>query len=322
MTVFGLTKHSLVAGTTPLEFASRLSEQVGVEIWFKRDDLTGRGLGGNKVRTLEFLLGDAVENRCDSLVTGAGPQSNWAMLAALTAIAAGMEAHLTYYGTARKATGNLLLARSAGAHIHFTGSSLRESVDAAMLATARSLKEAGRRPYVVPRGGAMPVGCLGYASASQELHEQALEAGIYPHELWLPTGSCGTQAGLLAGTHWLGWEVKIVGVTVSRSTAECVTRISDLAAGTLALLGVPEPQHPRINVVTGYIGPGYGLPSPAGLAAAALVAKTEGIFLDPVFGGKAMAALIEGARSGTVRGPVVFLVTGGAPTLFAEGTDL
>ncbi len=315
-----LPRVELCTVPTPLRPAPRLSEVLGVEIWFKRDDLTGFGLGGNKVRALEYLLGDALRRGCDCLVTGAGPQSNWAMLAALAARQCGLEAHLVCYGQPVPATGNLLLAELAGAQITFTGNPDRTSVDAGSATLADKLRRAGRTPCSLPRGGATPVGALGYARASLELAEQLLAADLRPRQLWLATGSGGTQAGLLAGVRWLRLPYDVVGVAVSRTVADCVQQVGELAAGVGALLGTCAHDNGDVTVIDGFLGPGYGVPSSAGKEAARLVAQAEGMFLDPVFGAKAMAALMS-ASGGVVEhqsvvGPVVFLLTGGAPTLF------
>ncbi|MGH3823376.1 MAG: 1-aminocyclopropane-1-carboxylate deaminase/D-cysteine desulfhydrase [Pseudonocardiaceae bacterium] len=311
---------ALAVVPTPLRPAPRLSEALGVEIWFKRDDLTGFGLGGNKVRALEYLLGDALRQGCDCLVTGAGPQSNWAMLAALAARRCGLDAHLVCYGQPVPAAGNLLLARLAGAQVTFTGNPDRASADASSVTLADELRRAGRTPCVLPRGGATPVGALGYARASLELAEQLFAAGLRPRQLWLATGSGGTQAGLLAGARWLRLPYDVVGVTVSRTVAECVHQVSELTAGVAGLFGTYAHDDGDVTVLGGFLGPGYGIPSTGGTDAARLVARAEGVFLDPVFGAKAMAALMSAARDGTnnydVAGPVVFLVTGGVPTLF------
>lgn len=310
--LWDLPRVELATAPTPLRPAPGLSGAVGVEIWFKRDDLTGLGLGGNKVRALEYLLGEALHRGCDCLVTGSGPQSNWAMLAALAARRCGLDAHLVYYGQAVPPTGNLLLAQLAGAHVTFTGNPDRTSVDVGSAALADELRRAGRRPCVLPRGGATAVGALGYARASLELAEQLSITGLRPRQLWLATGSGGTQAGLLAGARWLRPPYDVVGVTVSRPVPECVRQVSDLAAAAAGLFGTCVHDDGDITVLGGFIGPGYGIPSAAGMDAARLVAHAEGVFLDPVFGAKAMAALIDH----NVAGPVVFLVTGGAPTLF------
>ncbi|HZX08229.1 1-aminocyclopropane-1-carboxylate deaminase/D-cysteine desulfhydrase [Kribbella sp.] len=310
-----LPRVPLVLGSTPLVPAPRLSAELGVEVWFKRDDLTGQGLGGNKVRGLEYLLGDAIAQGCDSFVTGAGPQSNWAMLAALAARRCGLSPYLVFYGQPVHASGNLLLSTLTGAEIRYTGELDRASVDGAIDKLGAALIADGHRPYVVPRGGATPLGCAGYVRASLELAGQLMAADLGPTRLWLATGSCGTQAGLVAGSRWLQTSYDVVGVSVSRPVAECADRITALARGVADLLELPHAD--QVTVLDGYLGPGYGLPSPAGDAATRLVARTEGVFLDPVFGAKAMAALVDAARSASIEGPVVFLVSGGAPTLFA-----
>jgi len=313
----GLPRVNLVLAPTPLHPAPRLSRELGVEILLKRDDLTGAGLGGNKLRGLEFLIADALARGCDSLVTGAGPQSNWTMLAALACLRYGIEPHIVCYGsTPQRDEGNLRLHRWLGVDVRFTGVADRSSVDAGIAAASDRLRAAGRRPYPVPRGGATPLGALGYLRASRELAAQLAAGGRPPAALWLATGSGGTHAGLVAGAAGTGAACQVVGVTVSRPAAECRSRVRELAAAAAELGGVDgvlgEPE-----VRDGWIGPGYGIPSPVGQDAARLVAVTEGVFLDPVYTAKAMAALIAECRAGRVRGPVISLVTGGAPTLFA-----
>jgi D-cysteine desulfhydrase len=322
----------LVVGPTPLHLAPRLSRELGVPLLFKRDDLIGRGLGGNKLRGLEYILADALGQGCDCLVTGAGPQSNWTMLAALSCLRSQIEPHVVCYGTDAASEGNMRLHRWLGVDVRFTGSPDRSSVDAGIEAAGAELRAGGRRPYLVPRGGATPLGALGYVRASTELAAQLAALGEQPAGLWLATGSCGTQAGLQAGAALTGAPYRVRGVTVSRPVSECLDRVRTLAADAAALAtgerttgesdaeesatgegaAISEPE-----VLGGWIGPGYGVPSAEGQAAARLVARAEGVFLDPVFGAKAMAALIAECRAGRVRGPQIFLVSGGAPTLFA-----
>jgi D-cysteine desulfhydrase len=311
---------------TPLHAAPRLSGALGVEVWFKRDDLCGLGLGGNKVRMLEYLLGDALAQGCDCLVTGAGPQSNWAMLAALAARRCGLDPFLVFYGDSVQPAGNLLLDNLIGANIRFTGDPAKSSVDTGIDVVAGELRQAGRRPCVLPRGGATALGAAGYVRGGLELAGQLIDTGLAANRLWLATGSCGTQAGLVAAARWLRSAHRVVGVSVSRPVPECRRRIAAIAANTAELLGLPTVNGTAtvvgtadVEVLDGYLGPGYGLASPEGALAAELVAHTEGVFLDPVFGAKAMAALLDAARSGELDGPVIFLVTGGAPTLFAMG---
>lgn len=324
---------------TPLHLAPRLSDELGVPVWLKRDDLTGIGLGGNKVRALEYLLADVLAQDCDCLVTGAGVQSNWTMLAALTATRYGLDPFVVCYGDPVPDRGNLLLHRQIGTTISFTGNPDRSSVDAAMEVLAAGLRENGRRPYVVPRGGATAVGALGYLRASFELSAQMASLTDPPTALWLAAGSGGTCAGLAAGAALQPASCQIVGVTVSRPVDEITDQVRRLATGACDLIGAPAyqarqhtevgdglvPAHKGTSVMPvdirgGWIGPGYGLPSAAGEATAELLAKTESLFLDPVFGAKAMAALIDACRSGEVTRPVAFLVSGGAPTLFTGST--
>jgi D-cysteine desulfhydrase len=301
---------------TPLQRAPRLSEALGVEVLVKRDDLTGLGLGGNKVRILEPLLGEALEAGADVVLTAGGAQSNHAALTALAAARLGLEAHLVRYGPERPVAheGNAALSALAGARVTWTGDPDRSSVDPALERLADELRARGRTPYVVPRGGATALGASAYVRASLELALQLDELGVMPTRVVVATGSCGTQAGLVAGALALGARHRVVGVTVSRPREECLRRVRTLAADCLALLGVDAPE-PEPEVLDGYIGPGYGRPSEGGRSAATLAARTEGLVLDPVFTAKAMAALVE--RAGEDGGPVVFWHTGGGATAVA-----
>ncbi|MFM9134333.1 MAG: 1-aminocyclopropane-1-carboxylate deaminase/D-cysteine desulfhydrase [bacterium] len=318
----GVPRVPLAVTPTPLRPAPRLSEELGAEIWFKRDDLLGLGLGGNKARPLEFLMGDALAQGCDVLVTGSGSQSNWSLLASLAARRCGLEAVVCLYGDPPpEARGNLALHRLVGSRLVWTGDPSRESVDLRIAEIAAELESAGRHPYVVPRGGATPLGSLGYLLGSREIAEQCAAAGIADPTVWLATGSCGTQAGLVAGVGG-GILPRVIGVTVSRPVDECRERVLRLAVGAADLAGIAPPAHGNVEVVDGYLGPGYGYASPEGAAAAELALRTEGVFLDPPFCAKAMAALVDAAREGALTGPTVFLVSGGAPTLFVQDGPL
>lgn len=314
-----LPRELFMAAPTPLQLARRLSEVLGVEVWFKREDLSGLGFGGNKTRVLEYPLGEALARGCDCLITGGGPQSNWAMLAAVAARRSGLDPYLVYYGSATPATGNHHLAKLIDADIRFTDDPERASVDTTIDELTATLRTAGRRPYVLPRGGATALGAAGYVAASLELAAQLQAERVTPDSVWLATGSCTSQAGLLAGARWLHAPYAVTGIAVSRPLGECVTIVADLAEQVADLLGIPAGDDPRdVNVLDGYHGPGYGRRSVEGDAAARLVAKTEGIFLDPIFAAKAMAALLDQVRDGQRVGPVIFLATGGAPTVFID----
>jgi D-cysteine desulfhydrase len=312
----GRRRVSLVLEPTPLHPAPQLSRELGVPILLKRDDLTGLGLGGNKLRGLEYILADLREQGCECLVTGAGPQSNWTLLAALACLRCQVEPHIVCYGEGAPGEGNMRLHRWLGTDLRFTGDQDRTSVDDAMAAVGAELRARGRCPYLVPRGGATPLGALGYVRASAELAAQLAALGEQPAAVWLATGSGGTQAGLVAGAALAGASYRVRGVAVSRPADETRDRVRSLAAGAAALAGGARARIAAPDVLGGWIGPGYGVPSPEGQQAARLVAVTEGVFLDGTFGAKAMAALIAECRAGRVRGTQVFLVGGGAPTLF------
>ncbi len=313
-----LPRVRLATLPTPLQRAPRLSEALGVEVLVKRDDLTGLGLGGNKVRILEPLLGDALAKGADVVLTAGGAQSNHAALTALAAARLGLEARLVRYGPERPVAheGNAALSALAGAHVVWTGDPDRASVDPALEALADELRAQGRVPYVVPRGGATALGATAYVRASLELSVQLDELGVAPARMVVATGSCGTQAGLVAGALLLGARHRVVGVTVSRPREECLARVQAIAADCARLLGADLPVG-EPEILDGYTGPGYGRPSEAGDEAAKLAARTEGLVLDPVFTAKAMAALVETARED--EGPVVFWHTGGGATAVAGG---
>ena len=242
------------------------------------------------------------------------------MLAALACLRYRIEPHVVCYGAAAVSEGNMRLLRWLGIDVRFTGdrdgprwtqASRRSRPNCAPRADARMRSRAAAR-----RRSAHSV----YVRASVELAAQLDALGERPSALWLPTGSCGTQAGLVARAAMTVKPYQVIGVTVSRPVAESRARVRELAAGAAALAGI-DALLATPTVLGGWIGPRYGLPSAAGRAAARLVAAAEGVFLDPVFGAKAMAALIAECRSGRARGTQVFLVSGGAPTLFAGSPD-
>lgn len=327
MKLAALPRVSLATLPTPLHYAERLSVALGgPQIWFKRDDLTGFGMGGNKIRKLEFLAADALAQGADTLVTGAGPQSNHVRATMAVAARLGLKGVAVFHGSRPPETqGNLLLDELFGAEIIFTNNPDRSQLDARIEAEAERLRQEGRRPYVIGRGGASSLGSSGYVAASLELLTQLVEQNLQLDYLICATGSCGTQTGLLVGAAWLQPGYQILGVTVSRPRQECLIRIEKLAQETISLLDLNLSVSPaEIKVNDDYIGPGYGIPTPACVEAIRLVAQTEGIMLDPVYSGKAMAGLIDLIRRGEInqQHKVLFLHTGGAPSLFAYQTAL
>jgi D-cysteine desulfhydrase family pyridoxal phosphate-dependent enzyme len=293
---------------TPLDEAPRLSAELGVRVLVKRDDQTGLALGGNKARKLDYLLRDAVERGCDTLVTAGGAQSNFARMTAAAAARCGMACHLVLGGSEpAHFSGNLVLDRLFGAELHFAGTEDWSVLEAEV---KRIAAEAGPRAYAMPIGGATPVGALAYVAAADELLGQMERP---PDWLVVADGSGGTHAGLLAG---LPASTKILGIDVSRPPVPLAVSVPKLAAKTAALAGRPAPVGEVI--IADHCGPKYASITAECQEAVRLAAHTEGLVLDPVYTGKAMAGLIAAARAGTIGGTVVFLHTGGAVALFAD----
>jgi D-cysteine desulfhydrase len=318
-----LPRLPLSAGTTPLHPAPRLASALGLtELWLKRDDLIGFGLGGNKIRGLEWIVADALSQGADTLVTGAGPLSNHVRATAAAAASQGLACTAVYWGRPpRRVQGNLQLTELLGARVVFTGDADRASVDAALETEADRIRAGGERPYVIPRGGACPLGVLGHVAAVREFLEQTTAFGCRPDVVFLAVGSGGTLAGWLLGSRLFGAPWRVEGVTISRPLAEITAQVLSLAAATAARFGLDAAVSARDVVIhDGFIGPGYGIPSPEGDAAIALAARREGVFLDPTYTGKAFAALMHLAEAGHFRGDraVAFIHTGGSPTLFVD----
>jgi D-cysteine desulfhydrase len=315
-----LPRAKLAVLPTPLLPLRRLSSQLGLEIWIKRDDLTGLGTGGNKARKLDFLTGQATAEGADVLVTGGGPGSNHTQLTAAAAARLGFGCVLICYGSAPKPEPiNLTLARRMGAEVVFTDNPDRASVDHEMINVCGALTSEGRRPYCIPRGGASPIGCIGYVEAAFELQEQLGQHGLTPSHVFLATGSCGTHAGLLLGSMLAGSGHSVIGVTVSRPLPECADRIRSLISACAKELEVGNSfSQPDVSLIDN-IGPGYGQASPEGDQAALLAARTEGLLLDPVYTAKAFAAMLAEVSAGRVNGPAIFLHTGGLGGLIPSG---
>jgi len=312
-------RFPLAALPTPLERAERLERALGgPPIYVKRDDLTGFAVAGNKARKLEFLVADALSGRCDVLVTGGGPGSNHCQATAAATRVAGLACVLVLYGEEpAEEHPNLRLARAFGADVRFTKDPERRSVDPALEEAANELRAAGRAPYVIPRGGASALGAVGYALAADELAEQLVASRVEPGVVVVAAGSCGTQAGLVAGTVGGGHPWRVVGAAVSRPIDECRKRVLDLARGCASILGTRQAAEDDVDVRDAR-GPGYGLPSPEGVAAARLAAGTEGLLLDPVFTAKAFAVLVSMVQGG-LDAPAVFVHTGGLASALSEG---
>lgn len=293
---------------TPLQRVAALERAVECPpLYVKRDDLTGFAFGGNKVRALEYVVGAALADGCDVLITGGGPSSAHCMTAAMAARVVGMACVLVCYGEPPdRQPAALAMALTAGARVRFTGDDDRTSVDHQLEVVAADERASGRHPAVVPRGGATASGSLAYAAAVAEVSTQLSQLDVEPDLFLLAAGSCGTQAGLVAGTIATGASWRVVGATVSRPVDECAERVTALATACTQRLGVRPPAAHEVIVVDAR-GPGFGEPSAAGRRCAQLAAATEGLVLDDVYTAKALAELPTVARSG----PVVFWHTGG-----------
>ena len=310
-------------GFTPLEPLPRLSAALGgPELWIKRDDLLGLAGGGNKTRKLEFLVADALAQGGDTLITVGAPQSNHCRLTLAAAAKEGLACRLVIEERVPgsfnpDALGNNLLFDLMGAasvRMVKAGSDLM----AEMEEEAAAVRAAGGRPYMIVGGGSSPLGALGYAACAQEIMAQAFEQGVAFDRIVVASGSAGTHAGLIAGLVALNAGIAVTGINVRRSRAEQEANVLKLAQATADMLGTPHPAAQDIVALADWVGPGYSLPTREMVEAVRLLAANDGILLDPVYSGKAMAGLIGLARQGVLRNErVLFLHTGGSPSLSA-----
>ena len=318
---------ALFDAPTPIQRLERVERALGLgaggpRLFVKRDDLMGLGGGGNKLRKLEFLLGEAIAQGCDTFVTTGARQSNHARLSAAAAARMGLAAELMLTDTvareddAYRHNGNQLLDALLGARVHH----LPCSADALAAAHARAgqLRAEGRRPYVVGAGGSSPVGALGYASCAAEIRAQEAVLGLAFERIVVANGSHGTHAGLAAGMAAAGDDPRrVLSFTVLAELDEALRGTHALAEATLALLGGAALPEAAIRVDGSQRGESYGVPTEAMRAAVRLMARTEGLLLDPVYSGKAFAGVLAGLAERRFAGDVLFVMTGGTPGLFA-----
>ncbi|OFX01400.1 MAG: hypothetical protein A3D94_21520 [Alphaproteobacteria bacterium RIFCSPHIGHO2_12_FULL_66_14] len=309
---------------TPLEPMKRLSAHLnGPRLWAKREDCTGLGMGGNKLRKLDYVLHDAITSGADTLVSGGVVQSNSQRQVAAAAAKLGLGCHLAVYhgrlsppSPEYETTGNALLNRLFGATLHDVpwngdrNGAIRELAD--------KLRAQGRKPYVVPYGVSSPLGAVGYASTAAEIATQAAAQGFAPHSIVHCTGSGATQAGLVVGARACLPKTRIVGIDIDAEPDR--VRADVLAFGKGAADLLDQPFAPAdVDVVAGHAGPAYGVPHAATTQAIKLGASLEGLVLDPVYSAKGLAGLIALVKAGrwSKDQDVVFVHTGGAPALFA-----
>ena len=327
-----LPRYPLAQLPTPITDAVRLREALGgpskcPRILIKRDDLTGLGLGGNKARKLEYLIADALAKGAHTVITTGAVQSNHARMTAAAACIAGLRCVLVL--TSRHAVppieGNLLLDRLFGAEVRFVPAEdpmLAVGRDEEVVAdVTREETAAGRIPYVIPVGGSSPVGALGYVSGTDELVRQLQAMGASPSRLYFGSGSRGTQAGLTLGAKLSRAPYALWGVAVSAGESEKIVRAMNAANDAATLLDVPiRVERSDLFTDQGFIGEGYGIPTPLALESIDLLARTEAILLDPVYTSKGFSALMAHVRTGDIppTDTVVFLHTGGMPALFTR----
>ena len=309
---------------TPLEKLERLSKLLGgPEIWIKRDDQTGLATGGNKARKLEFLLAEAQAQGCDHLITVGAVQSNHCRQTAAAAARYGMGCSLILRGQEPPTfTGNLLLSRLLGAHCFFADAA---AVPAAMNEVAAQQRAMGRNPYLIPYGGSNVLGATSYVLAMEELLAQMQAINLNVDFIVFASSSGGTQAGLVLGARVLGFRGRILGISVDHAAETLRTQVGALATATSTHLGLGSVSVlDNVEVNDDYLGEGYAVMGEPEREALQILGQQEGVLLDPVYTGRAMAGLIDLVRWGAfTRGQtILFWHTGGTPALFAYGQQL
>lgn len=304
-------RFPLIDGPSPLHALPRLSEALGgrVEVWIKREDLLPLAFGGNKLRNLEFLVGAALDEGADTLITSGRRWSNHARLTAAAGARAGLAVHLVLSGPAMDPPGpGIRLARAFGAVVHQLATADRAEREARLAQVVDDVVTAGGRPYVIGVGGTGAVGAYGQLLASHELEAQAADARVTFDRVVLPTATGGTQAGLLAGVS----EAAVSGIVVARTADE----LRPVVAATATALG-RDVDAADIDLDERFLGAGYGRRSEAADDAADLLARTEAILVDPIYTAKALEGLVAAVRSGAWDGErIVFWHAGGLPGLF------
>ena len=322
MTIASLPRFPLAQLPTPVEELASLSKILGgPHLYMKRDDQTGLALGGNKTRKLEFLIADALALKADTVLTAGAAQSNHCRQTAAAAARAGLRCELILGGEEPDVPGgNLLLDRLLGATIHWTGPERRGE---RMAEIADQLQTAGRKPYVIPYGGSNAVGATGYALAMIEIQAQLKALPRRVNRIIIASSSGGTQAGMAVGARITGFNGQIIGISIDkgeRGPERYEAELAALANSIAAHVGSTEHFTAGDFIVNyDYLGGGYGVVGDPEREAIRLTASHEGILLDPVYTGRAMAALIDLIRRKAfpTNETILFWHTGGAPALFA-----
>jgi L-cysteate sulfo-lyase len=315
-----IPRFRLFAAPSPLAPLPRFSAALGgrTEVWIKREDLLPLAFGGNKLRNLEFLVGAALADGADTLVTSGRRWSNHCRLTAAAGARAGLAVELVLSGPPPSTAGpGVRLMTSLGATVHQLPTADRAARDAEVERVARAVEARGGRPYVIGVGGTGVVGAWGQVLAAAELFDQADAAGLTVDAIVVPSATGGTQAGLIAGGAGRSPATRVLGVLVARPASELRPAIEAMVSGLLAGTGRSAGEPAAIDLDATQLGEGYGRPTAAAGEAADLLARTEGILVDPIYTAKALAALVDGVRRGAWDGQrVVFWHAGGLPGIF------
>ncbi len=323
-------RRKYTEGFTPIEKLSRLSEHLGgPEIYMKRDDLLGLAGGGNKTRKLEFIVAEALEQGADTLITCGAVQSNHCRLTLAAAVKEGLKCQLVLEERVPdsykpEASGNNFLFQLLGVENIKVVPGGSDMIGA-MQEVADGLNKEGRKPYIIPGGGSTPVGATGYVACAEEILAQTFDMGLNINRVVCASGSTGTHAGLVVGFFGNNSNIPVIGVNVSRKKDLQEEMVYSLVQKTAAHVGI-ESEIPRSSVVCfdEYVGPGYSLPTSEMAEAVKMLAQYEGILMDPVYTGKAMAGFIDLIRKGYFEKDekLLFVHTGGSPGLYAYMTDI
>ena len=301
---------------TPIYKLPRLSSHLGHHIYIMRDDLTGFAIGGNKVRKLDYLIGDAVAKKSDTII--ATYANNFTRNAAAVGKVYGFEVHIILTGDESKQNGaSQALFRQFETVLHYVPENDEETLTAKYDDVINGLKKQGKNVYELPPGGSNSIGALGYINAFDQIVHYSQRTGVHFHKIIHSTGSTGTQAGLILGQCISQYEVRIIGTAVSQKADNQYKRIYDLTSSTARMLGIQFDES-KIVVEDRFIGPGYAIPSIKGKEAAKMFATMEGILLDDVYTGKAAAGLIDYARNDMfdAKENILFVHTGGNVGLY------
>ncbi|GAB1259926.1 D-cysteine desulfhydrase family protein [Aurantivibrio plasticivorans] len=311
---------------TPLHQLERVSSELnGPRIWIKRDDLTGSGLSGNKVRKLEFVIAQAIADGCDTLITCGGVQSNHCRATALAAARLGLKVKLVLrndLGDKLNADGNLFLDFLAGAEVNiFSPREYRKRLDQLLIDQKTLTDEAGGKGFIIPTGASDEIGIWGYINASYELQKNCESFGFEPASIVVATGSGGTQAGLTAGIHLCGMETEVLGIAVCDDERYFKRKVSSDIKKWQQRYNIQKAiPAEKIRVNDHYIGPGYAKAEKEVFDTISWLAQNEGIVLDPVYTGKAFHGLVKEIQRGSFRkgDDIVFVHTGGIFGLMAQ----